>query len=83
MELLSQVDDFQNAFEDVQEALASNDTTAVAKGDEIVEIVFGQLDNFLRDIKKYALIEFRHNKANFQQSRRKNRRNRKSMLLDF
>ena len=65
MELLSQVDDFQNAFEDAQEALASNDTTMVSKGDKIVEIVFGQLDNFLRDIKKYPLMTFTHFKAFF------------------
>jgi len=54
-ELLSQVDDFQNAYEDMQDVLASDDTTLVAKGDEIVNIVFNQIDNFLQDIKRYSL----------------------------
>merc|ERR1712004_456487 len=57
VELLSQVNDFQNAYEDTQEVLASNDTTLVAKGDEIVKIVFDQLDNFLQDIKRKVIEE--------------------------
>ncbi|CBY13819.1 unnamed protein product [Oikopleura dioica] len=56
-ELLSQVDDFQNAYEDMQDVLASDDTTLVAKGDEIVNIVFNQIDNFLQDIKRKVVDE--------------------------
>ena len=54
MELLSQVDDFQNAYDDVAAILANNETTAVSKGDEIVKIVFDQLDSFLQDMKRYG-----------------------------
>ncbi|CAG5095236.1 Oidioi.mRNA.OKI2018_I69.XSR.g14094.t1.cds [Oikopleura dioica] len=51
VELLSQFDDFQNAYENAMEVLASNDSVVV-KGDELVKIIFDQVDNFLQDIKR-------------------------------
>ena len=53
VELLSQFDDFQNAYENAMEVLASNDSVVV-KGDELVKIIFDQVDNFLQDIKRYS-----------------------------